>query len=125
MSGSEDKSRKRLMPVFMFIGMGVGFMMIDYLGGTAFVAFMFIGMGLGFLFDTFFEVEARRVKAQVPLKVGGMITMALGLIFVVGGALAVLAPDLLMKVMTFFIGLGFIAVGIYLLIHGFSLVKTG
>ena len=57
------ESRKKLMPIFMFIGMGIGFMMIDYLGGTAFLAFMFIGMGL--------------------------ITMALGLIFVMGGVLAV------------------------------------
>ncbi|MEM2849285.1 MAG: hypothetical protein QXI36_03305 [Candidatus Bathyarchaeia archaeon] len=43
----EDKRKRFLFPVFMFTGMGVGFLLIESIGGLGFVSAMFIGMGLG------------------------------------------------------------------------------
>jgi len=112
-----------LFPVFMFIGMGVGFLLIESLGGLAFVSAMFIGMGLGLLFDSFVRIEERKVSVEVPVKAGGIITSIIGAIFIVGGALAFIAPELLTRYITYFIGLGFIIVGIYLMLYGYGLVK--
>jgi len=123
---NDDKSDKRhsLFPVFMFIGMGVGFLLIDSLGGLAFVSAMFIGMGLGFLFDSFVRIEERKVSVEVPVKASGIVTSIIGLIFIAGGALALYNPNLLTEYSTYFIGLGFIIVGIYLLLYGYGLVKS-
>ena len=122
---NEEKTDKKhsLFPVFMFIGMGVGFLLIDSLGGLAFVSAMFIGMGLGLLFDSFVRIEERKVSVEVPVKAGGIITSIIGAIFIVGGALAFIAPELLTRYITYFIGLGFIIVGIYLMLYGYGLVK--
>ena len=119
---NEENSKKKhsLFPVFMFIGMGVGFLLIDSLGGLAFVSAMFIGMGLGFLFDSLVRIEERRVSVEIPVKVGGIVTSIIGAIFTVGGALALINPELLTQYTTYFIGLGFIIVGIYLMLHGLS-----
>jgi len=123
---NDDKSDKKhsLFPVFMFIGMGVGFLLIESLGGLAFVSAMFIGMGLGFLFDSFVRIEERKVSVEVPVKASGIVTSIIGLIFIVGGALALYNPNLLAEYSTYFIGLGFIIVGIYLLLYGYGLVKS-
>jgi len=123
---NEKKTGKKhsLFPVFMFIGMGVGFLLIESLGGLAFVSAMFIGMGLGFLFDNLVRIEERKVSIEVPVKASGIIASIIGVIFIVGGALAMIAPDFLVKYTTYFIGLGFIIVGIYLMLYGYSLVKT-
>jgi len=122
---NEEKTGKKhsLFPVFMFIGMGVGFLLIESLGGLAFVSAMFIGMGLGLLFDSFVRIEERKVSVEVPVKAGGIITSIIGAIFIVGGALAFIAPGLLTRYITYFIGLGFIIVGIYLMLYGYGLVK--
>ena len=123
---NEKKTGKKhsLFPVFMFIGMGVGFLLIESLGGLAFVSAMFIGMGLGFLFDSFVRIEERKVNVEVPVKASGVITSIIGAIFIVGGALALISPELLTQYTTYFIGLGFIIVGIYLLLYGYGLVKS-
>ena len=123
---NDDKSDKKhsLFPVFMFIGMGVGFLLIESLGGLAFVSAMFIGMGLGFLFDSFVRIEERKVSVEIPIKASGIITSIIGAIFIVGGALALISPELLTQYTTYFIGLGFIIVGIYLLLYGYGLVKS-
>jgi hypothetical protein len=42
--GSERKRRHVFFLPLMFIGMGIGFILIPYLGSTTFVAAMFIGM---------------------------------------------------------------------------------
>jgi len=83
---NDDKSGQRhsLFPVFMFIGMGVGFLLIESLGGLAFVSAMFIGMGLGFLFDNLVRIEERKVSIEVPVKASGIITSIIGVIFIVG-----------------------------------------
>ena len=122
---NDDKSDKKhsLFPVFMFIGMGVGFLLIDSLGGLAFVSAMFIGMGLGFLFDSFVRIEERKVSVEIPIKASGIITSIIGAIFIVGGALALISPELLTQYTTYFIGLGFIIVGIYLMLYGYGLVR--
>jgi len=106
---NEEKTGKKhsLFPVFMFIGMGVGFLLIDSLGGLAFVSAMFIGMGLGFLFDSFVRIEERKVSVEIPIKASGIITSIIGAIFIVGGALALISPELLTQYTTYFIGLGF------------------
>ena len=122
---NDDKSDKKhsLFPVFMFIGMGVGFLLIESLGGLAFVSAMFIGMGLGFLFDSFVRIEERKVSVEIPIKASGIITSIIGAIFIVGGALALISPELLTQYTTYFIGLGFIIVGIYLMLYGYGLVR--
>ena len=122
---NDGKKRHSLFPVFMFIGMGVGFLLIDSLGGLGFVSAMFIGMGLGFLFDSFVRIEERKVSVEAPVKAGGIITSIIGAIFIVGGAMALYDPDLLAKYSTYFIGFGFIIIGIYLMLYGFRLVKAG
>jgi len=122
---NDEKSDKKhsLFPVFMFIGMGVGFLLIESLGGLAFVSAMFIGMGLGFLFDSFVRIEERKVNVEVPVKASGVITSIIGAIFIVGGALALISLELLTQYTTYFIGLGFIIVGIYLMLFGYGLVR--
>ena len=122
---NEEKTGKKhsLFPVFMFIGMGVGFLLIDSLGGLAFVSAMFIGMGLGFLFDSFVRIEERKVSVEIPVKASGIIASIIGAIFIVGGALALISPELLTQYTTYFIGLGFIIVGIYLMLFGYGLVR--
>ena len=122
---NEEKTGKKhsLFPVFMFIGMGVGFLLIESLGGLAFVSAVFIGMGLGFLFDSFVRIEERKVSVEIPIKASGIITSIIGAIFIVGGALALISPELLTQYTTYFIGLGFIIVGIYLMLYGYGLVR--
>ena len=123
MNDDESDKKHSLFPVFMFIGMGVGFLLIDSLGGLAFVSAMFIGMGLGFLFDSFVRIEERKVSVEIPIKASGIITSIIGAIFIVGGALALISPELLTQYTTYFIGLGFIIVGIYLMLYGYGLVR--
>jgi len=123
MNDDESGKKHSLFPVFMFIGMGVGFLLIESLGGLAFVSAMFIGMGLGFLFDSFVRIEERKVSVEIPIKASGIITSIIGAIFIVGGALALISPELLTQYTTYFIGLGFIIVGIYLMLYGYGLVR--
>jgi len=85
---------------------------------------MFIGIGLGFLFDSFVRIEERKVSVEVPVKASGIVTSTIGLIFIAGGALALYNPNLLTEYSTYFIGSGFIIVGIYLLLYGYGLVKS-
>ncbi len=122
--GKEDKRRHFLFPVFMFIGMGIGFLLIESVGGLGFVSAMFIGMGLGFLFDNLIVIEERKISVEIPVKISGIATSIIGVLFIVGGTVALIAPELLEKLATYFIGLGFVVVGIFILIHGLRLVKS-
>ncbi len=122
MSKSKDK-KKSFVPVFMFIGMGIGFLMMDKLGGVGFVSLMFIGMGIGFLFDTFITIEEKEIKFKAPIKIGGLINMLLGLTFIIGGAAAIVIPEFLIRNMNLFLGLGFIAIGLFIFIYGYSIFK--
>lgn len=120
----EDKRKHFLFPVFMFIGMGVGFLLIESIGGLGFVSAMFIGMGLGFLFDNLIVIEERKISVEVPVKISGITTSIIGILFIIGGTVTLIAPELLEKLATYFIGLGFIVVGIFVLIHGLGLIKS-
>jgi len=91
---------------------------------SMFPVFMFIGMGIGFLFDSLFRIEEREVHIEFPIKLSGLIHMTIGAAFIIGGALAIIAPEILLENMKFFIGLGFITVGIFLLTYGFRVVKA-
>jgi len=59
-------------------------------------------------------VEVEEVKCVAAI---------IGAIFIVGGALAFIAPELLTRYTTYFIGLGFIIVGIYLMFYGYGIIK--
>ncbi|MEM1558440.1 MAG: hypothetical protein QXL27_05515 [Candidatus Bathyarchaeia archaeon] len=120
----ENKRKHFLFPVFMFIGMGVGFLLIESIGGLGFVSAMFIGMGLGFLFDNLIVIEEKKISVEVPVKIGGIATSIIGVLFIIGGTVTLIAPELLEKLATYFIGLGFIVVGIFILIYGLGLVKS-
>lgn len=124
MNSKNSKRKHFLFPVFMFIGMGIGFLLIESLGGLGFISAMFIGMGLGFLFDNLIVIEERKISVEVPLKISGIVTSAIGVLFIVGGAATLIAPELLEKLATYLIGFGFIVVGIFILIHGLGLVKS-
>ena len=120
----ESKKKHSFFPVFMFIGMGVGFLLIESLGGLGFVSAMFIGMGIGFLFDNLVVIEERKVSVEVPVKASGIVTSVIGVLFIIGGVIALTMPELLEKLATYFIGLGFIIIGIFILIYGMRLVKA-
>ncbi len=113
-----ETRKRRLFPFFLFIGMGVGFLLIDRLGGTAFVACMFIGMGLGFLFDSIFEVRTEKVEVKMPTSLAGVALALIGVIFILGGFSFLFFGELIKRLMHYFVGLGFIVVGIFLLIQG-------
>jgi len=111
-------------PVFLFIGMGIGFLLIEVAGGLAFVSAMFIGMGLGFLFDSIVTVKKKKITVELPVKASGIVAMLIGMIFIAGGTLALIQPQLIMNLSTYFIGLGFIVVGIYIMLQGYSLIHV-
>jgi len=114
------KKRIFFLPL-MFIGMGVGFILIDYLGGEAFVASMFIGMGIGFLLDSLFSVEEREIVFEKPYKLSSLSLMIIGLIMILGGGLYLVNPTLLESIKQILIGLVIIAVGLFILTSGYKL----
>ncbi|RLF98391.1 MAG: hypothetical protein DRN49_05960 [Thaumarchaeota archaeon] len=118
-----SERRKPFFLFFMFTGMGVGFILIPVFGGLSFPAAMFIGMGLGFLFDSIIVVEERKMSVEVPVRIGGIIMMLVGLLMIIGGSIMLAAPRLLERLIPYFIGLGFIAGGAYVLVAGLSIVK--
>lgn len=124
MDSKENKRKHFLFPVFMFIGMGVGFLLIESIGGLGFVSAMFIGMGLGFLFDNIIAIEEKKVRIEVPVKISGIVTSIIGIIFITGGTITLIAPELLKELVIYFIGLGFILVGVFILIYGLGLIKS-
>ena len=89
-----------------------------------FPVFLFIGMGLGFLFDSIVTVKKKKITVELPVKASGIVAMLIGLIFIAGGTLALIQPQLIMKLSTYFIGLGFIVVGIYIMLQGYSLIHV-
>ncbi len=109
-----SKKRHGFFLPLLFIGMGVGFLLQQQMGGSAFVASMFIGMGLGFLLDSFVVVENREFRAE---KVSGSraTISILGLVFIVVGALFFINPELLKELWNYLIAIGFILFGLYLL----------
>ncbi|KYH37954.1 MAG: hypothetical protein AYL29_001360 [Candidatus Bathyarchaeota archaeon B24] len=120
-----ERRRKGVFLVFcMFVGMGIGFILIEQLGGLGFVASMFIGMGVGFLLDALIAVEKRRIAVKIPIKAGGLVSMLIGALFIAGGGLAIAAPELLKRYAVQFVGLGMIAAGVYLMLFGYSYVKA-
>jgi len=111
-------------PFFMFVGVGVGFLLLEQFGGLAVVGCMFLGLGLGFFLDSIVTVERKEIRAELPAKVGGMIYCAVGAVFIVSGILTMISPQLLVDYVTYLMGLGFIVVGAYVLVFGFKLAKT-
>ena len=108
----------------MFIGMGIGFILIDIIGGVAFVASMFIGMGLGFILDTFIEIRESKISFTMPLSVSGIVMVLVGLSMITGGLIVMFVPSLLEKIMPYMIGVIFIAVGAFILAGGFRILKS-
>ncbi|MBC7129793.1 hypothetical protein H5T51_01050 [Candidatus Bathyarchaeota archaeon] len=121
----EDKSeRKVFFPVFLFIGMGIGFLLIDFLGGLGFVASMFIGMGVGILFDNLVKPEGGKVSFEPPVQAGGIAAIVIGALFIAGGVSTILMPGLLETLAPYLIGLGLIAIGIIILVYGAGMLKA-
>lgn len=122
---SEDRKKKRVFfPFFVFVSVGLGFLLMERLGMIAVVALMFVGLGLGLLFDSTVTVNERKVNVELPVKLGGIIYCVIGGVFVVSGLLTMISPRLLVDYATYLIGLAFIVVGAYLLISGFRLVES-
>jgi len=121
--GSERKRRHVFFLPLMFIGMGVGFILVDYLGGEAFVASMFIGMGIGFLLDSMFSVEEKKLIFEKPYKIGSISLMLIGLLLIIGGGLFIVKPDLLASIKEILIGLVIIAIGLFILTSGYKLYR--
>lgn len=67
-------------------GMDLGFILIEPLGGTAFVAAMFIGLGIGLLFDAVVAIKEKSVEIKLPVKASGVLWLLWGfyLLLVVG-----------------------------------------
>jgi uncharacterized membrane protein HdeD (DUF308 family) len=120
-----DGKRKRVFfAPFLFIGIGVGALLIDPLGGNAFVASMFIGMGIGFILDSFFSVEKHEIRVQTPVRLGSFAMMIVGALFIIGGLSAIISPQMLSKLMPYLIGMGFILGGVFMLISGFRMSRS-
>ncbi|MCD6509921.1 MAG: hypothetical protein J7L11_06000 [Thermoprotei archaeon] len=119
-----EKKRKSLFPFAMFMGMGVGFLLIERLGGTAFVACMFIGMGIGFLLDALIKLEEEVVKVRLPMRAGGFVLSTIGVLMIIGGILTLTVPDLLANIIYYLIGLGLIAIGLYILFSGMVFFRS-
>ncbi|MEM2005086.1 MAG: hypothetical protein QW705_06575 [Zestosphaera sp.] len=120
---NEEKGKKKLpFPMFLFIGMGIGFMLIP-ISPFAFIASLFVGMGLGFLLSEIIVVEEKRIRAEFPVRMGGIASMLIGLVFIAGGLLSIIAPKLLEQYATVFIGLGFIVTGLFIFLYGLELLK--
>ena len=120
----EESERLHLFPVFLFIGMGVGFLLIESVGGLGFVSAMFVGMGLGFLFDSLVVIEEKRLRIEIPTRTTGIAVSVIGCLFIIGGVTALIMPDMLEIVAAYLVGLGFIALGIFILMHGLGLVRA-
>jgi uncharacterized membrane protein HdeD (DUF308 family) len=108
----------------MFVGVGLGFLLLERLGVAAFVAVMFVSLGLGLLLDSIVTIEKREVRAELPVKVGGIVYCIVGAVFVVSGLLTMISPQLLVNYVTYLMGFAFIVVGAYLLVSGFRLVEA-
>lgn len=120
-----EKGRRRKGVFFlslMFIGMGVGFILTDIIGGEAFVASMFVGMGLGFILDSFIEIRESAVSFTMPLTASGTVMIIVGLSMITGGLVIIFVPNLLEKVIPYLIGLAFIAVGAFILTGGIKML---
>lgn len=121
----EDRKKSRVFfPFFLFVGIGLGFLLIEFFGALAVVALTFVGLGLGFLFDSIVIVEERRVTVGFPVKISGVVYCVVGVIFIISGILSMIAPELLINYVIYFMGLGFVVVGAYLLVYGLRLVEA-
>ncbi len=119
---SEERRHAFFVPL-MFIGMGIGFLLVDYLGGTAFVASMFIGMGIGFLLDSVFTIENRMV-----VRVRGssnLFLFTLGAIMVVGGLLYIIFPKIIQIIGDYLVAAGFILFGLYIMFRAMERKSNG
>lgn len=125
MNINNNKAKKKppLFPVLLFIGMGIGFLLIP-ISPFAFIASMFVGMGLGFLLNEILVIEEKNIKIEMPMRIGGLTTMIIGVLFIAGGVISIIAPDLLQQFAVIFIGLGFITVGIFIFFYGLGLLKA-
>ena len=121
--GENGKKKWVFLPFFMFIGVGIGFLLLDQFGGLAVIVCTFLGLGLGFFLDSIVTVERKEIRAELPARVGGVIYCAVGVIFIVSGILTMISPELLVNYVTYLMGLGFIIVGAYILVFGFKLAK--
>lgn len=120
----KEKHRRHVFFVpLLFIGMGVGFILIPFLGGEAFTASMFIGMGIGFLLDSIFTIEEKTVTIRRPVTTAAVSLMIIGAIFIVGGALFIINPKFLRIISDILIGLGFVTAGIFIFLSGYSIFK--
>ena len=108
----------------MFVGVGLGFLLIDRLGVEAFVAVTFMSLGLGLLLDSIVTVKKREVRAHLPVRAGGIVYCIVGVVFLVSGLLTMISPRLLVDYVTYLMGFAFIVVGAYLLVFGFKLVEA-
>lgn len=100
----------------LFIGMGIGFVLEQYVRG-GFVASMFIGMGLGFLLDSFLMVEERELHLR-SLKNSKLVLSVLGILFMVIGAIFLYNPALIRHIWKYLLAIGFILFGLYILLRG-------
>ncbi len=89
----------------MFIGMGLGFLLINVFGGNAFVASMFIGMGPSFIMDLFIEVRENRISFIFPSSFSGITIIVVGLAMVIGGFTLLFAPNMINKIMPYIVGI--------------------
>ncbi|MEM4488411.1 MAG: hypothetical protein QXK88_06415 [Desulfurococcaceae archaeon] len=125
MSDNTSKAKRKppLFPVFLFIGMGIGFLLIP-VSPLAFISSMFIGMGLGFLLNEVVVIEEKRVKIEIPMRVGGITMVIIGTLFIAGGVFSIVAPDLLQRYATVFLGIGFITAGALIFFYGLGLLRA-
>lgn len=84
---------------------------------------MFIGMGLGFLADSLLSVKKGEVRIEVPVKAGGLVMVVVGLVLALGGVLVIAAPEPLKAMVSYFVGVGLIAVGAYVLLAGVGALR--
>ena len=122
--GKSGKKKRVFFPFFMFLGVGLGFLLIEFFGASAVAGLMFVGMGLGFLFDSVITVEERTIAVRSTVKMGGIVYCIVGVIFIVCGALSMIDPKLLVNHVIYLMGLGFIVVGAYLLVSGFRFIEA-
>ena len=103
----------------LFIGMGIGFILQQYMGGSVFVASMFIGMGLGFFLDSFLVVEGNKLHPR-SFKNSRITLSILGILFIFVGLISIINPALLEHLWNYLIAIGFILFGLYLLLRGWE-----
>jgi hypothetical protein len=118
------KKKKVFFPFLMLVGAGLGFLLLERLGVEVFVAVVLVSSGLGLLLDSIVTIDKKEVRAELSVKVGGIIYCIVGAVFVVSGLLTLISPQLLVDYVTYLMGFAFIVVGAYLLVSGFRLVEA-